>query len=492
MNTPAIEIRNLIKYYDNVPVINSASLTLDSGEILGITGRNDSAKTTFVNILAGIVAPDSGTILFNGQEVNILSPKSAKQAGVFLISETSMGIANLNAADNLFWGNLPERRWGTYSKKKLTKRCLEIFSRYKISIDPASTFSALSVGNRQIILTLRAILQECRLLLIDNAFATLDSFEKNTLMNLLSELKESGASVILTSQSIRNLEDIADYAIMIDNGTFSSMYEIDTANNASLFRPPSTPPYPQIHHQLGERLFYCRNICCGHYLRDVSFHVKEGEILGIIGNSQSGRRELFAVLSGREKPTIGKIFLFGEELKGNSLHPYYKNQIAIIQEKSIIDGLLPNMDIHDNISLGNFPRVRRARFLLNKKELKSRSSKLIAKLGIQPYTRNQTALHTSSGNRQKIMFARAIYSNADLYILDHPTASIDNVGKIQIYGLLNKLSLNHKGIILFSSDINEVKSICDRILVLNNGVISGELSKNEFPDYFALETMLDS
>lgn len=492
MNTPVLEIKELTKYYDNVPVINSVSLTLGSGDILGIIGRNDSAKSTFVNILSGIAAPDSGTILFDGHAANLTSPKSARKSGIFLISETSMGISNLNVADNLFWGDLSEHRWGTYSQKRILQRCQDIFARYKISAAPDDTFSSLSVGNRQIILTLRAILQNCRLLLIDNAFATLDSSEKNTLTRMLFVLKASGASVILTSQSIRNLKGVADYAVMIDNGTFSSKHELKAASDASPFCPPSTPPYPQISHQLGEILFYCRNICCKQHLRDISFQLKEGEILGIIGNSSSGRRELFTILSGRQKPTIGKIFLSGKELKPNSLHPYYKNKIAVIQEKSIINGLLPNMDIHDNISLGNFPCIRRARFLLNKKELKRHSDRLITKLDIQPYTRNQTALHTSSGNRQKIMFARAINSNADLYILDHPTASIDNVGKIQIYGLLNKLSGNHKGIILFSSDINELKSICDRIIVLNNGVISGELSKNEFPDYFAMETLLDS
>lgn len=479
-----LEVKNLTKHYDSIPVLNQASLSLNTGEVLGIVGKNASAKSTFVKILSGTVPMESGQITYDGQPVKIKNPIAAKKMGIFTIRDGNVPfLDHFTVADNLFLGNYTQRQplsLGLYHKKALQTKAQALLDQYQLSIQADQIFSSLSPGQKQMVFLVHALSQNLRLLIIDNCFSALDANEILELSHLLNDIKQQGIAILLTSQNLDSLSLVSDSLVLLQDGSFSEKISQEEKKDFIPKYLSQTLPYPKLSSQCKEVFFQCVHVCYENRLKDISFSLRRGEILGILGNSNSGRTTLSRVLCGDLPNDMGKIYMEQKEIRLRSPVDAHRHKIAIIKDTASSSGLVPGMNIPFNITLNHLKKVSIGGFLISRRRLVKDSHRLAARLGIKYHWANQPSHQLSAGNRQKVAFARAIYSSAEVFLLDEPTKGIDNAGKIQIDSLINELARKGKGMILFSSDIEEAMSICDRILILNAGEITGELYREEF------------
>ncbi|MGI6069752.1 MAG: ATP-binding cassette domain-containing protein [Blautia sp.] len=488
-----LEVKDITKHYDSIPVLSHASLTLEAGEILGVVGKNASAKSTFIKILSGAVPMESGQVFLNGTPVRIKSPVIARKLGIFTIYDGAVPfLDHFTVADNLFLGNYTQKQpasLGLYRKKALHAKAQELLDQYGLDISASQTFSALSQGQKQMVFLVHALSQGLRILIIDNCFSALDANEIQILSRLLVSLKEQGIAVLLTSQNLESLTLVADSLVVLDNGTFSKRISQDEKKDFIPKYFSQAQPYPKLSSQCKEIFFQCVNICFQERLKDITFSLRRGEILGILGNSNSGRTTLSRVLCGDLPAEIGKIYMNQQEIRLRSPVDAHRHKIAIIKDTASSCGLIPGMNVPFNITINHIEKISVGRIFVSRTRQNKDSRLLVDRLGIKYHWPNQPTIQLSAGNRQKVAFARAIYSSAEVFLLDEPTKGIDKAGKIQIDSLIGELARKGKGLILFSSDIEEAMSLCDRILILNSGKITGALSREEFTAESLMEGM---
>ncbi|NNE92440.1 MAG: sugar ABC transporter ATP-binding protein [Verrucomicrobiales bacterium] len=479
-----LELFNLTKTFPGVRAVDDVSLDLDRGECLALMGENGAGKSTLIKILAGAIQPDSGEIRIKGDPVSFPNPVAAQQGGIGVIYQEFNLIPDLSIRDNLFLGRDLTRRGGWLRRTEETDQALEILEKVGLSgINPETTCRRLTVAQQQLVEIARAFIADAKLIVMDEPTAALTTRETTCLFDLIDELKSHNIGIIYISHRLEEIERVADRVAVLRDGALVAEDPVEKMGRATL-----------IEHMVGRKLesefpergenrsadiaLRVRGLTRGTKVRDVSFELQAGEILGLTGLVGAGRTELARLIFGADRPDSGSIELHGVPVSFQSPRQAIRAGICLLTEDRKQQGLILNHPVVENFGLPNLRDFSRGPFLNLAGEARS-FDHYVDKIGIRTTGRRQPAGTLSGGNQQKIVLAKWLQRNAEVLIFDEPTRGIDVGAKYEIYKLIQELAAQGKAILFISSELPETLGMCDRILVMREGRLTGEISDPE-------------
>jgi ribose transport system ATP-binding protein len=477
-----LELQHIRKEYPGVVALKDVSLEVKPGEILGLIGENGAGKSTLIKTCSGAVIPTSGKIVVNGKEFSSMTPQLAAENGIAIIYQEFNNVKGLTAAENLFLGN-PIRKGMLIDMKAMEREASKAFEQLNIKIDPKALVGDLSVGYQQMIEIAKAIQQNAKILIMDEPSAPLTKAEVESMIKVCELLKSQGVSIIYISHRLDEIFRLTDRIVVLRDGEYIKTLQTDKTNIDELIKlmvgRDLTETYPPRPNCIQDEVILELQNVSGNGDSDISFNIKKGEILGLGGLVGAGRTELAEILFGVAKKTSGKIIFKGKEINPKSPSESIDIGIALVPEDRKNHGAILGMSINSNINMPIYKRISKASVISSKQELNT-SNKYKDELLIKTPTLKQLVKNLSGGNQQKVILGKWLAANSELIILDEPTRGIDVGAKFEIYKLMNDLVEQGKTILLISSEMEELMGMSDRIIVLAEGKMTGELLKEEF------------
>ncbi len=481
-----LSLEGIVKAYPGVLALNEVSLEVERGEIHALLGENGAGKSTMIKMITGAEYPDRGTICFEGKSYGKLTPAQAQKLGIGVIYQEFSLIDAMSVADNIF---ISERKGHLINRKDLNLRAAELIRRFHMDLDPGETVRNLSPAKKQIVEILKALSREVKLLIMDEPTAPLSVKEVEVLFGIVKELKAQGITIIYISHRLQELFEISDRVSVFRDGTYVKTLRTRETNRKELISlmvgRELNDVYPVHKIQAGEVILELKNVY-GNGDADISFKLHKGEILGLGGLVGAGRTELAELLSGSAKIHSGKILVQGKEVVISGPDKALRCGICLIPEDRRNQGCLQKKSIAFNLVLSALKRISGGIVISRKKEralLEDYSKKLMIKAS----SLEHSVSTLSGGNQQKVVIARALAAQSEIFIFDEPTRGIDVGAKHEIYQIMTELAGDGKSIIMISSEMPELLGMSDRILVLAEGRIRGELKKEEFGQEQVLE-----
>ena len=474
---PLLKMSGIRKSFPGVQAISSGSFDLRAGEIHALVGENGAGKSTLIKILTGVHAADKGEIRIDGQPVAFRSPVEAHHAGIATIYQEFTLVPFLPVRANLFLGR-EKTRHGLIDIAHEYQKAIELFDRLHVRIDPETLVSDLTVAQQQLVEIARALLTDARILVMDEPTAALTPREVESLFAILRELAARGIGIIFISHRLDEIFEIADRVTVMRDGI-----TVDTKNTSNYTRRllieqmvgrSLEEEFPKVSAKTGDIRFEVRNLSGGP-VTDISFSVRAGEVLGLAGLMGAGRTEVARLIFGADPKQSGDIFLDGARLHIKSPRDAISHGICLLTEDRKAQGLILKASAIDNFALPNLHSWSTFGWINQGKE-KSRFLEHVNNLNIRVAGPDQRAGNLSGGNQQKLLVARWLETDSQVIIFDEPTRGIDVGAKYETYLLINDLAAQGKVIIVISSELPEVLGISDRILVMREGRISGEIT----------------
>jgi ABC-type sugar transport system ATPase subunit len=486
MNTGGIlELKNISKAFPGVKALDDVSMSVKKGEIHALVGENGAGKSTLIKILTGVHVPDSGEIIFRGKSLTLGSPLEAMEEGINVVHQELNLAENLNVCENIFLGRplrktvmgLPFIDW-----KMMYRESEALLERLKISISLQREVKTLSVAQKQIIEIAKAIYYKCDLVVMDEPSATLTENELDILFTLLRRLKEDGVTIIYISHRLEEIFKLADTVTVLRDGKHIATGDVVRTTRDELIRDmvgrDLVNEYPKKEVPLGREVLRVEHVT-NERLRDISFNLRSGEILGIAGLVGAGRTELARAIFGADEIESGELYLRGSRTNIRDVSTAISNNIGLVPEERKIHGLVLDMTVRENVTMVGIDKVI-VRGLIGKREEISTAKDYIKKLDIRTPGHEMVVKNLSGGNQQKTVLAKWLFADADILIFDEPTRGIDVGAKFEIYQLLTELVEQGKAVMMISSEMPELIGMADRILVMHEGRITGELSRKDF------------
>lgn len=487
-----LKMVNITKTFPGVKALNKVNLEIYPGEVLALVGENGAGKSTLMKILTGVYEPDHdglGKIFINNKEVKIKDPIHARNLGISIIYQELTTADNLTVAENIFLAKEPKTYLGFIDRSKMLKESLSLLRELNMDMDPSISVSQLSVGQQQMVEIAKAISYESKLIIMDEPTASLSHQETRTLMQLVMELKKQNIAIIYISHRLEEVFEISDrITVLRDGETVASMKTSDATTEIlvkkMVDRDLSEIYVKQDSYVSEEVLLEFKNVTQANkksphkaFIENISFKLHKGEILGLSGLVGAGRTEIMELLFGMNKYQ-GEIFLSGKLIKIKNPNTAINNGIGFVTEDRKQLGLVLNMSVRENFSLTHLNQFTKFDFV-NRKQETSKTQEFIRKLGIKTPSAEQKVVNLSGGNQQKVVIAKWVARNPKILIVDEPTRGIDIGAKAEVHSLMTQLAKQGIGIIMISSELPEVLSMCDRILVVKEGKITGEFSRNQ-------------
>jgi len=482
MQENILEVRNLSKYYPGVRALDDVTVAFRAGEIHALAGENGAGKSTLIKMLTGAIEPTSGEIILNGQAYRRLEPLQAVQSGIAAVYQEFNLIPHLTVAENIFYGK--EIMKGLFvDKKKMAAEVQKELDAMEIDLDPMAYVCDLGVAYQQLAEIVKAVMAHSKVLILDEPTAPLTSRETEMLFRIIKRLKESGVAIIFISHRMEEMFDICDRVTVLRDGKFISSHPISEITRKSLITDMVGRPLGESYYErqkpLGDVVLEVKNLC-SRKVKDVSFRVRQGEILGFGGLVGAGRTEVAQAIFGADEIISGEIYLRGKKITVKTPVSALQQGIGLIPEDRKNQGILLNLPVSQNITFSSLKKVMRGPFIQKSKDQKT-SQKYIDELEIKTPSAAQLAKNLSGGNQQKVVLAKILATDCDVIIFDEPTRGIDVGAKQEIYSLMRQLTDERgKTILMVSSEMPELIGMSDRILVMRGGKIAGELQKNEF------------
>lgn len=481
MNEEVLRINSVTKLFPGVRALNNVSMAFRQSEVHAIVGENGAGKSTLIKILTGAHQPTEGTITIQGEEYPFLEPKQSIDLGITAIYQEFNLVPYLSVAENVFFGN--ETMNGIFvDKKSMNKQTQELAKSMGIEIDPTTRVKDLGVAYMQIVEIIKAISKDARILIMDEPTAPLTNREIDALFNVVKKLKERGVTVIYISHRLEEIFEICDRVTVMRDGEYIVTKDVSEVKRQDLIKY-------MVGRDLGETfpggagasndiVFEAVNINTDK-LFDISFKLRRGEILGFGGLVGAGRTEVARAIFGADRITSGKTIKDGKEFEVRGPADAIANGISLLPEDRKQQGLVLKMQVGENISYAVLKKNTRKIFLDSVK-INEMCEKMREDLRIKTPSLRQLVRNLSGGNQQKVVLAKWLATQSDILIFDEPTRGIDVGAKQEIYNLMNELTVQGKSIIMISSEMPELIGMSDRILVMHNGRIAGELKRSEF------------
>lgn len=482
-----LELKNIYKSFPGVKVLEDVTLQVRPGEVHALMGENGAGKSTLMKILMGIYKADQGSIFLEGKETAMHGPKDAMSKGISMIHQELNTVLDMEVAENVFVGRELLKKGMEKLKIVDIARMREETGRYfremNIDIDPRAKMRTLSVAEMQLVEIVKAISLNSRIIVMDEPTSAITEKEATVLFAQIERLKKQGVAIIYISHKMDEIFRISDTITVLRDGQWIGTKPAKELDNDMLIKMmvgrELTDIYPKDPVEIGDVILEVKNLSRGKKVRDASFSLRKGEVLGIAGLVGAGRSELVETIFGLYPKTGGQIFLHGKEVHIKSAADAIKNKMALITEDRKQTGLNLIVSVKENIASVSIGKLSN-HGIVNDKKINEVSEKYIKELKIKTPDGNAIVGNLSGGNQQKVVLAKWLLDEPDIIIFDEPTRGIDIGAKRDIYLLINNLAKEGKAVIVISSEMAEVMGICDRILVMAEGRINGEVQREEF------------
>ncbi len=473
---PLLEMTGIEKQFPGVKALDHAQLTLRAGSVHALMGENGAGKSTLMKCLFGIYKKDAGSIRMDGQEVNFAGPHDALSHGVAMVHQELNQVLRRNVMENVWLGRLPIK-WGFVNTRRMYEETRAIFQDLQIDVDPRTRIGALSVSRRQMVEIAKAVSYNAKILVLDEPTSSLTENEVEHLFRIMKRLTEKGVGIIYISHKMDEILRIADDVTIMRDGQWVATRparELDTDEIIRLMvNRDMSHRFPPKTNQPGKVLMEVKNLS-GKYeptFHDVSFTLRAGEVLGVSGLVGSRRTELVNAIFGYYTKDRGEILLRGKRVANRKPVEASRNGFALLTEERRATGIFPEMTITFNSIIANVTRY--GKFLLSNRRMGEDTDWVIQSIHVKTPSKRTHIKSLSGGNQQKVIIGRWLLTKPDVLLLDEPTRGIDVGAKFEIYQLILNLAAEGKGIIMVSSEMPELLGICDRILVMSNGHLSG-------------------
>lgn len=468
------------KSFPGVRALDNCRLDLRAGEVHALVGENGAGKSTLMKILTGVYTKDAGKIIYKGKEIEVPHTKAAQALGISIIHQELNLMPHLTAAQNIFIGREFMGSGKIFvNDGEANKKTKELFDKMNLDLDPKVKVGSLTVAKQQMIEIAKALSFDSSVLIMDEPTAALTTTEIEELFKIIEELKRKGVAIVYISHRMEELKRITDRITIMRDGCYVNTVDTKTVSLDEIIsmmvgRTIYHDPRGSINHSKGEVILEVKNLNSGKMIKDVSFKLHKGEILGFAGLMGAGRTEVARAIFGADKFESGQIFVKGKEVKIRQPKDAVENGIGYLSEDRKRYGLTISETVEENISLASVNDFTKGGFT-NFKTITQISKDYIEKLGIKTPTSRQIVKNLSGGNQQKVVIAKWLLRDCDVLIFDEPTRGIDIGAKSEIYNLLSELAEEGKSIIMISSELPEVLRMSDRVVVMCEGRITGEL-----------------
>ena len=489
-----VQVEHINKSFSGVQVLKDVAFNLKSGEVMALLGENGAGKSTLMKILSGVYTRDSGDMYLFGKPQGDLDTKKAQELGVAIIHQELNMCSHLTVAENIFLGREVKKGVRLDSREMNMKTC-EILKSLKMDLDPDQTVGELSVSKQQMVEIAKALSIHARVLIMDEPTSALSSKEIDELFRIIKQLKDEGCGIIYISHRLDELKHLADRVTVLRDGEFimQGKFQDYTMSQliANMVGRNITNQFPRVETNRGRKILEVRNLNAGHMVRNISLELYEGEIVGIAGLMGAGRTETTRAIFGIDPKESGEIILDGKEVKIKKPMDAIKAGIVLAPEDRKKDGLCTKLSVRENVALSNLDLLVNKIGRVNKKKEKEMVHKAIKDLNIKLANEEISAVSLSGGNQQKVVVGKWLARYSRVVIFDEPTTGIDIGAKIEIYNMMNELKKSGTGVLFISSEMPEVLGISDRILVMCDGRITGEMSREEAAEDVILSCATD-
>ena len=481
MSETIVKMTNIYKSFPGVKALEDVTFDLKSGEVLALLGENGAGKSTLMKILSGIYAKDKGSIQIDGKDYPTLTPKIAAELGIAIIHQELNMCQHLTVAENMFLGREKTKN-GILRDAEMEAEAKKILDDLKIDISPSQTIGELAVSKQQMVEIAKALSLNARILIMDEPTSALTAKEITELFRIIHELKAKGCGIVYISHRLEELAHITDRVTILRDGQYiTSMDFADTTIDEIITHMVGreiTEQFPRDRLPKGEELFSVKNLNAGPLVRDISFTVNAGEVLGFAGLMGAGRTEMTRAVFGVDPKTSGEIYVDGKLVKVKKPADAIKAGIVLVPEDRKKDGLCTKLSIRHNLALPNLDMLTTMDIINSAKE-QALSDNAVERLKIKTHNVDVDAANLSGGNQQKIVIGKWLARDSKIVIFDEPTRGIDVGAKVEIYNIINKLKAEGIGVIVVSSELPELMGISDRIVVMCDGRITGELMSDD-------------
>jgi ribose transport system ATP-binding protein len=480
---PVLEMRGIVKIYPGVTALDGVDFSVLPGEVHALVGENGAGKSTLMKILAGADTKDAGTVSIDGTEVHVTSPQEAMRLGVSIIYQEFNLVPYMNAAENIFLGREPAGAVpGVIDFRRMYADAQRIVDELGVPLDVRAPIDHLSVAQQQMVEIAKATSRKSRIIAMDEPSATLTEHELENLFALIRRLKGEGVSIIYISHRLEEIFQIADRVTVLRDGRLVATKAVDETDREDIIRMmvgrELKEKIPKTAAEQGDVALEVKGLSRAGSLSNISFQVRRGEILGLAGLVGAGRTEVARAIFGADPFDSGTIYLDGKQVRIRSPRDAIKLGIGLVTEDRKALGLVLGMAVRENVSLANLGSLSRLGFVSRRRE-RDVATRYVEDLMIKTPSIEQAVQNLSGGNQQKVVLAKWLFTQSKVLIFDEPTRGIDVGAKTEIYQLMNKLAQNGAAIIMISSELPEVLGMSDRILVMHEGEIAGELSREE-------------
>ncbi len=486
-NKYRLEMSGISKSFGIVSVLKNVNLKVKPGEIHALLGENGAGKSTLIKILSGVHQKDAGRVLLNGKEINPKNTHDGQVLGINVVYQELSLVHDLSVAENIYLHKLGASKfWMNW--KKINQDAQALLDSLSFDIDAQATVRDLSIVQKQVVEIAKALSEDTKILVLDEPTTVFDPTDTQKLFDNLFKLKQKGISIIYISHHLEEIFKIADTVTVLRDGTDTGSIPVKETDTDSVIRMmigrELEDLYPERDRTVSSNpVFEVKNLTAKDTLvHDVSFSVKPGEVLGIAGLGGSGRTETVKLIFGAHQKKSGKIFLNKKEITTKSPADAVAHNIGLVSENRKEEGVFLPLSIRKNISVTDFKSISGKFRFINKEKERSNVQGLIEKLNIKTPSPETPVKNLSGGNQQKVALAKWLSIDSQVILIDEPTRGVDVGAKVEIYQLIAEVAKKGVGIVVISSDMPEIMGIADRILVMHEGRIYGELSKEEFSE----------
>ena len=476
-----LELRGITKIFPGVKALNNVQFDLRPGEIHALMGENGAGKSTFIKVIMGVHQAEEGEMFLDGQKVQFKSTRDAQKAGIAAIYQHVTAYPHLTVAENIFVGHL-KMRHGMVQWKQMHQEADALLQELNADFNSYELMGNLSVAQQQMVEIAKALSLKARIIIMDEPTAALTKRESEELYRITRKLRDEGKSIIFISHRFEDMYALASRVTVFRDAQYIGTYDVDGITNADLIKAmvgreiKDLFPKPEV--QFGEEVLRVENLSRTGYFKDVSFHVRKGEILGLTGLVGARRTEVVQTIFGAEKLNSGKIYLEGQPVKIKCPTDAMKLGIGLLPENRQIEGLILDWGIGRNITLTELKSYV-GKIFINEKQERETSKDLAEAVDTKAVSVFDKASSLSGGNQQKVVVAKALGSDFKVLVLDEPTKGVDVGAKAAIYEIMGDLAQQGYAIIMISSEMPEILGMCDRIVVMCEGRVTGELQREE-------------
>ena len=493
-DTNILEMNEISKSFPGVKALDNVNLQVKAGEVLALVGENGAGKSTLMKILAGIYHPDSesGDIVLDGKKVRYSGPLEARQDGLILIFQELSLVPELSVAENIFMGSLPRTRLGLIDWKTLRSKTREILDNIELDIDEMELISRLPIAKQQMVEIARSLSMGAKVVIFDEPTSSLTDIEKTVLFRDIRRMRDNNVAIIYITHKMDEVFEISDRVTVLRDGKNRGTLNTKDAQLEDITQLMIGRVLEEYFHKnqakKGKEVLRVENLTQKGLYRDVSFHIKEGEVVGLYGLVGAGRSEIAESIFGLRDPEVGKIFFDGKEVRVRNSRDAVRLGMGFVPEDRKQQGLVVKMSCAENVSLAKLKQMSRLGLLRSSDEL-TNFEEYQKKLTIVTPSPYQRVFFLSGGNQQKIVIAKWMCVDPRLLILDEPTRGIDVGSKVEIHHIIAELAESGMAVLIISSEMPEIMGICDRIISVRSGEITGDFQDTEITEKKLLDAI---